>query len=161
MFLLHFTEKVLSELNLTIVSKCEQYSDLATRYLFRLNNIHYILKSLQRTNLLDVVSLAEPECESNYQQLIRELKKSYQKTWSKLLANVGNLDELPRAVAGGKLKDKDRSVVKDRFAAFNKELEEVCKVQRGLSVPDILLREGLKRDNAENIVPKYNSFFEM
>lgn len=155
-------EKAISELNLTIVSKCEQYGDLATRHLFRLNNIHYILKSLQRTNLLDVICLAEPECESNYQQLIRELKKSYQKTWSKLLANVGALDELPRPPSSsGKLKDKERAAIKDRFAAFNKDLEEACKVQRGLSVPDILLREGLKRDNAENIVPKYNSFFEM
>lgn len=151
-------EKALSELNLTIVSKCEQYGDLATRHLFRLNNIHYILKSLQRTNLLDVVCLAEPECESNYQQLIHELKRSYQRTWTKLLANV-SLEELPRPV-GGKLKDKERNTIKDRFAAFNKELEEACKIQKALSVPDILLREGLKRDNAENIIPKYNSFFE-
>lgn len=155
------SEKALSELNLTIVSKCDQYGDLATRHLFRLNNIHYILKSLQRTNLLDVVCLAEPECENNYQQLIRELKKSYQRTWSKLLANVSQLDELPRVSPGIKLKDKERSAIKDRFSAFNKELEEICKVQRSLSVPDILLREGLKRDNAENIVPKYNTFFEM
>lgn len=124
-----------------------------------MNNIHYILKSLQRTNLLDVVCLAEPECETNYQNLIRELKKAYQKTWSKLLANVGPLEELPRPVSG-KLKDKERNTIKDRFAAFNKELEESCKIQKGLSVPDILLREGLKRDNAENIIPKYNSFFE-
>lgn len=142
------------------MSKCEQYSDLATRYLFRLNNQHYILKSLQRSNLLDVVCLAEPECESNYQQLIRELKKSYQKTWSKLLSHIGQLDELPRVSPGMKLKDKERGAIKDRFSAFNKELEEICKVQRSLSVPDILLREGLKRDVAENIVPKYNSFFE-
>lgn len=147
-------------MNLTIESKCDQYGDLATRYLFRLNNIHYILKSL-RSNLLDVICLAEPECESNYQQLIRDLKKSYQKTWSKLLVNVGQLDELPRITAGAKLKDKERSAIKDRFSAFNKELEEICKIQRSLSVPDILLREGLKRDNAENIVPKYNTFFEM
>lgn len=134
---------------------------MATRYLFRLNNIHYILKSLQRTNLLEVVSLAEPECEANYLNSIRELKISYQKTWSKLLANVSQLDELPRVSPGTKLKDKERSAIKDRFSSFNKELEDICKIQRSLSVPDILLREGLKRDNAENIVPKYNTFFEM
>lgn len=71
------------------------------------------------------------------------------------------MDELPRCSPGVKLKDKERSVIKDRCSAFNKEFEEICKIQRSLSVPDILLREGLKRDNAENIVPKYNSFFEM
>lgn len=156
-----FLEKALSELNLTIVSKCDQYSDMATRYLFRLNNIHYILKSLQRNNLLNIVCLAEPDCESNYEQLIRELKKSYQKTWTKLLNNITQLEELPRVHPGIKLKDKERNAIKDRFSAFNKELDEICKIQRSLSVPDILLREGLKRDNSEKIVPKYNSFFEM
>lgn len=64
-------EKVLSELNLTIISKCEQYSDNATKHLFRLNNIHYILKSLQRSNLLDIVSFTEPDCERSYQELIQ------------------------------------------------------------------------------------------
>lgn len=28
-------------------------------------------------------------------------------------------------------------------------------------MPDVLLREGLKRDNAEHIIPQYNAFFEM
>lgn len=66
-----FLEKILSELNLTIISKCEQYSDNATKHLFRLNNIHYILKSLQRSNLLDIVSFTEPDCERSYQELIQ------------------------------------------------------------------------------------------
>lgn len=65
------SEKVLSELNLTIVSKCEQYNDHATRYLFRLNNIYYILKSLQRSNTLDLLILTEPDCERHYLELIQ------------------------------------------------------------------------------------------
>lgn len=44
---------------------------------------------------------------------------------------------------------------------FNKELEDACKVQRGISVPDVILREGLKRDNVEHLIPQYNAFFEM
>lgn len=70
-FFVVVAERVLSELNLTIVNKCEQYSDLATKHLFRLNNIHYILKSLQRTNLLDLVAFTGPDCERNYQELIQ------------------------------------------------------------------------------------------
>lgn len=69
-------------MNLTIVTKCEQYNDLATKCLFRLNNIHYILKSLQRTSLLDLVAMTEPDCEKYYQELIQELKNSYQKSWA-------------------------------------------------------------------------------
>lgn len=44
---------------------------------------------------------------------------------------------------------------------FNKELEEACKIQRPISVPDVILREGLKRDNSEHLIPQYNAFFEM
>jgi exocyst complex protein 7 len=40
-------------------------------------------------------------------------------------------------------------------------LEEAVKNQKSLSVPDVLLREGLKRDNSEHIIPQYNAFFEM
>ncbi|KAH8394997.1 hypothetical protein KR215_004031 [Drosophila sulfurigaster] len=154
-----YIKKALAELNLSIMNKCEQYNDQATKHLFRLNNIHYILKSLQRSNLIDLVTLAEPECEHSYLEMIRELKTSYQKTWSKMLSGISSLDELPKPVAG-KVKDKDRSVLKERFSTFNKDFEEACKIQRGISIPDVILREGIKRDNAEHILPKYNRFHD-
>lgn len=46
------------------------------------------------------------------------------------------------------------------FQGFNKEMEEISKVQRGYSVPDFELREGLKRDNKEYILPKYYLFYD-
>lgn len=159
MYLGLYVKKVLSELNLTIVSKCEQYGDHATRHLFRLNNIHYILKSLQRSKVLDILLMTEPECERNYQELIQELHNQYQRSWLRLISMISPLDDLPRPV-NGKVKDKERAILKERFSGFNKELEDACKIQRGISVPDVLLREGLKRDNAEHIIPQYNAFFE-
>lgn len=158
-FLGLYVKRVLSELNLTIVSKCEQYNDQATRHLFRLNNTHYILKSLQRSNVLELLLITEPECERNYMELIQELHSSYQRSWSRLVSMISPLEDLPRPV-NGRVKDKERSILKDRFSGFNKELEDACKTQRGISVPDAILREGLKRDNSENIIPKYNAFFE-
>lgn len=158
-FLGLYVKRVLSELNLTIVSKCEQYGDYATRHLFRLNNIHYILKSLQRSNVLELLLMTEPECERNYMDLIQELHGAYQRSWARLISMISPLEDLPRPV-NGKVKDKERSILKERFSGFNKELEEACKTQRAISVPDVILREGLKRDNAENIIPQYNAFFE-
>lgn len=43
---------------------------------------------------------------------------------------------------------------------FNKEMEDIAKVQRSYSIPDVELRESLKRDNKEYILPKYNQFYE-
>lgn len=106
-------------MNLTIVTKCEQYNDLATKCLFRLNNIHYILKSLQRTSLLDLVAMTEPDCEKYYQELIQELKNSYQKSWARLLANISPLDDLPRPL-NGKIRDKERQILKERFSVIRR-----------------------------------------
>lgn len=36
----------------------------------------------------------------------------------------------------------------------------MARVQRGYSIPDVELRESLKRDNKEYILPKYNAFYE-
>ena len=156
-----YFRKVLTELNFTIITKADQiYNHDATRQLFKLNNIYYILKSLQRNNLLDVVKFTEVDCEKRYLKMIDDLKHAYQQTWQKMLMHIVPLDECPRAT-GGKLKDKDRAVVKEKFANFNKEFDESCKAQKYISVPDVLLREGLKRDNSETVVPPYNSFYEL
>uniref|UniRef100_A0A1B0FPI7 Exocyst complex component 7 n=1 Tax=Glossina morsitans morsitans TaxID=37546 RepID=A0A1B0FPI7_GLOMM len=155
-----YIKKALAELNLSIMNKCEQYNDQATKHLFRLNNINYILNSLITSNLIDIVTMAEPDCRNSYIETIKELKCSYQKTWAKMLANISPLEELPKP-AQGKVKDKDRSILKERFLTFNKDFEEACKIQRSISIPDVTLRQGIKRDNEEHILPKYNEFFKM
>ena len=45
------------------------------------------------------------------------------------------------------------------FQGFNKELEEICRVQKGYAIPDSELREVLKRDNRDFVLPKYQAFF--
>lgn len=75
---MYFTEKVLSQLNLMLVNRSDSYSEPGVKYLFRLNNCHYVVKSLQRSSLLDIVSLTEPECENTYDEMIALHKKSYQ-----------------------------------------------------------------------------------
>ncbi|XP_055608745.1 exocyst complex component 7 [Uranotaenia lowii] len=156
-----YVRKVLAELNYTIATKSEQYGDLATKQLFKLNNTHYILKSLQRSNLIDIVSLTEHDCEKRYQKMIQDLKKAYLSSWSKLISSIAPLEDAPRTGPGGRVKDKERALIKERFSSFNKELDDAVRTQRAISVPDVLLREGIKRDNAEHIVPQYNSFFEI
>lgn len=156
-----YFRKVLTELNFTIITKADQiYSHEATRQLFKLNNIYYILKSLQRNNLLDVVKFTEVDCEKRYLKMIDDLKKAYQATWQKMLSNITPIEDCPRPI-NGRLKDKDRATVKEKFASFNKDFEESCKHQRPVSVPDVLLREGLKRDNAETVLPHYDAFFRL
>ncbi|XP_063699362.1 exocyst complex component 7 [Culicoides brevitarsis] len=154
-----YVRKVLTELNYTIVAKSDLYSDPATKQIFKLNNVHYILKSLQQSNLLDLISITETDTESRYNKMIQELKQAYHASWGRLLGAL-SLDDMPRPV-NGKCKEKERQIVKDRFSTFNKELEEAVKIQRKITIPDVILREGIKRDNLENIIPAYNAFFEL
>lgn len=48
----------------------------------------------------------------------------------------------------------------DKFSGFNKEMEDISATQRSYSIPDVELRESLKRDNKEYILPKYSSFYD-
>lgn len=100
---------------MTIVSKCEKYNDHATRYLFRLNNTHYVLKSLQRSNILAMLTMTERDSERQYLELIKELTTSYQKSWSRLIEYIHPLDDLPRPIDGW-VKEKDRAILKERFS---------------------------------------------
>ncbi|XP_019875893.1 exocyst complex component 7 [Aethina tumida] len=150
-----YIKKVLVQLNHTLVSKSEQYSDSALKALFRLNNNNYVLKSLQRTNLLELYLISEPKCEEYYYKFMDDYKQAYSQSWNKLLHYI-NCDD---PIVGDKLKDKERAIIKEKFAGFNKEIEEISKVQRGYSIPDIQLRESIKRDNKELIIPKYNAFY--
>lgn len=47
-----------------------------------------------------------------------------------------------------------------QFQGFNKEMEEMCRVQRSYSIPDRELCVSLKRDNMEYILPKYQVFYD-
>lgn len=59
--------------------------------------------------------LAQHDCRNSYIETIKELKCSYQKTWTKMLSSISLLDDLPRIQSDGKIKDKDRGVLKERF----------------------------------------------
>lgn len=75
---MYFSGKVLSELNCTLMSKSELYPDAGVKALFRLNNAHHVLKALQRSNLLDLVAISEPDCEATYLALMTSHKLAYQ-----------------------------------------------------------------------------------
>ncbi|BET02952.1 exocyst complex component [Nesidiocoris tenuis] len=151
-----YIKRALSQLNHTLMSKSEAYSEPGVKAIFRLNNCHHVLKALQRSTLLALVSTCEPDCEQTYLDMISAQKKAYLISWNKVLAHIVALDDVQ--IAPNRMKDKDRSLIKERFAGFNKEMEEIAKLQRGYSIPDVELRESLKRDNKEYILPKYNAF---
>lgn len=166
-----YITRVLAALVSTLTSKSDTYSDVYLRAIFRMNNLHYIVKALQRTGLLEIVHLHNHGIENTYGDQIRDQKRVYSQSWSRVLHYVMEVDKpISQARAslntasqvpiGMKLRDKDKQNIKDKFAGFNKEMEEITRTQKAYAVPDIQLRESLKRDNKEFILPKYTMFYE-
>ncbi|GBO16903.1 Exocyst complex component 7 [Araneus ventricosus] len=165
-----YITRVLSTLTTTLNNKSNYYSDGFLCAIFRLNNLHYILKALQRTGLIEIVKLHASDVEKNLNLQIRDQKRVYSQSWSRVLhyvmevdkpisqqRAVSNTSQLPSSM---KLRDKDKQNIKDKFAGFNKEMEEITRTQKAYAVPDVELRESLKRDNKEFIIPKYTMFYE-
>ncbi|KAH7970301.1 hypothetical protein HPB49_002387 [Dermacentor silvarum] len=162
--LAQYVTRVLSALNLTLHNKSARYEDQALQAVFRLNNLHYVLRALVRSGLLEVVQMYEPTLGQQYEEQIRDQKRLYSQSWSRVLHYVLEVDRplstSAVAAGGAKLRDKDRQTIKDKFTGFNRELEELYRVQKAYAVPDVELRESLKRDNKEFVLPKYKMFYD-
>uniref|UniRef100_T1J1M1 Vitellogenin domain-containing protein n=1 Tax=Strigamia maritima TaxID=126957 RepID=T1J1M1_STRMM len=144
----HYILRVLTTLNLTLCNKSESYSDPCLKSIFRLNNLNYISKSLQRSGLLEIVQMYNKDIEEHFNDQIREHKRLYSHSWSRVLHYVMEVDKpLSPFSTTGKLKDKDRQNIKDKFT-------------KGYALPDVELREGIKRENKEFILPKYQAFYD-
>ena len=82
-------------------------------------------------------------------------------SWNKVLAPIWNSEDVPASLLlSGRLREKDKALIKEKFSVLNKEFDILAHEQRGFSVPDIELRESLKRDNKEYILPKYQAFYD-
>ncbi|XP_052068125.1 exocyst complex component 7-like isoform X1 [Mytilus californianus] len=159
-----YMTKVLSALGLNLSNKSETYNDPTLRPVFMLNNYNYILKSITRNGLLNLIHLCNKDVGQYYEDQIHEQKRLYSESWSKVLHYILEIDE-PLSqqrlmMPDVKLKDKEKQNIKDKFSGFNKELEEIMKSQKGYAIPDQELREALKKDNKDFIIPRYKMFLE-
>ncbi|CAG5116997.1 unnamed protein product [Candidula unifasciata] len=157
-----YMTRVLSALGLNLSNKAETYSDPALRPVFMLNNFNYIIKSLTRSGLLELLSAWNKDIADFYNSQILEQKREYSQSWSKALHYILEMDKplsQHRAQDNVKLKDKERQNIKDKFTGFNKELEEIFRVQKTYAMPDSELRASLVAENKEYMVPRYTLFY--
>ncbi|XP_011304280.1 exocyst complex component 7 [Fopius arisanus] len=147
-----YIKKVLAQLNLALVSKSDtSYSDPALRALFKLNNHNYVVEKLRNSTLLELLLLAESTAAQTYQDLLIKDKTNYvSATFAKARTFLEHsADETELAVKS----------LKERFSGFSRELEEAAKNQRTYSVPDARLRETLRRELQQSLVPQYSIFY--
>ncbi|KAL4711630.1 hypothetical protein ACJJTC_011338, partial [Scirpophaga incertulas] len=148
--------KLLAQLNFTLRTKSEQYPE-ALKAIFLLNNTVYLLQGLQRSGLLDLLSLAEREVATNYRDMVNEHKACLpRKVWNKLLAHIVLEEPLPAKLRGSRPAAASRINLRRSIASGKK----AARAQVCYSVPDAELREELKRSNKQALLPRYTAFYD-
>ncbi|NXU57164.1 EXOC7 protein, partial [Turnix velox] len=149
--------KVLGNLQLNLLSKSKVYEDTALSAIFLHNNYNYILKSLEKSELIQLVAVTQKTAERSYRELIEQQIQTYQRSWLKVTDYILERN-LPVFQPGVKLKDKERQMIKERFKGFNDGLEELCKIQKAWAIPDMEQRDKIRRAQKTIVKETYGAF---
>eukprot|EP00063_Salmo_salar_P083191 XP_014058026.1 PREDICTED: exocyst complex component 7-like isoform X6 [Salmo salar] len=149
--------KVLEHLQYNLQSKAKVYEDHALGAIFLLNNYNYILKSMKKSSLFEVVKTSGRDPEVEYGELIEQQKRAYQHSWLKVTECLTE-NNLPTFKPGDKLKEKDCQVIKDKFKSFNEGLEELYKAQKAWAIPDREQRQAICQAQREMVSKAYTAF---
>jgi len=149
-----YISRCLAAISANLEAKAK-YEDPALKSLFFMNNYNFVFDRLKKTELIKIVESYDSETSSRYRAAILEHKASYIKGWERVTqyCSIEGVD-----LQEHKLRDKDKSTVKDRFKNFNSEFEDVVAKHQRWSVPDDILREKLRSEVAEQIRPHYGMF---
>ncbi|NWH36856.1 EXOC7 protein, partial [Chloropsis hardwickii] len=148
--------KVLGNLQLNLLSKSKVYEDPALSAIFLHNNYNYILKSLEKSELIQLVAVTQKTAERSYRELIEQQIQTYQRSWLKVTDFLER--NLPVFQPGVKLKDKERQMIKERFKGFNDGLEELCKIQKAWAIPDMEQRDKIRQAQKSIVKETYGAF---
>ncbi|XP_067572649.1 exocyst complex component 7 isoform X4 [Pseudorca crassidens] len=149
--------KVLGNLQLNLLSKSKVYEDPALSAIFLHNNYNYILKALEKSELIQLVAVTQKTAERSYREHIEQQIQTYQRSWLKVTDYIAEKN-LPVFQPGVKLRDKERQVIKERFKGFNDGLEELCKIQKAWAIPDMEQRNKIRQAQKNIVKETYGAF---
>uniref|UniRef100_A0A8C0BL87 Exocyst complex component 7 n=1 Tax=Buteo japonicus TaxID=224669 RepID=A0A8C0BL87_9AVES len=142
--------KVLGNLQLNLLSKSKVYEDPALSAIFLHNNYNYILKSLEKSELIQLVAVTQKTAERSYRELIEQQIQTYQRSWLKVTDYILERN-LPVFQPGVKVRGWARM-------GFNDGLEELCKIQKAWAIPDMEQRDKIRRAQKTIVKETYGAF---
>lgn len=156
------TMRIMQALQTNLDGKSKQYKDPALTHLFLMNNIHYMVRSVRRSEAKDLLG---DDWVQRHRRIVQQHANQYKRTaWAKILQclSVQGLTSSGGggsvATDGGNSSGVSRALIKDRFKLFNIQFEELHQKQSQWTVPDTELRESLRLAVAEVLLPAYRSF---
>ncbi|KAK6933576.1 Exocyst complex subunit Exo70, C-terminal [Dillenia turbinata] len=157
------TMRIMQALQTNLDGKSKQYKDAALTHLFLMNNIHYIVRSVRRSEAKDLLG---DDWVQRHRRVVQQHANQYKRiAWAKILQSLSiqgltSSGGSANAVGtdAGSSSGVSRALVKDRFKTFNMQFEELHQRQSQWTVPDTELRESLRLAVAEVLLPAYRSF---
>ncbi|XP_022132414.1 exocyst complex component EXO70A1 isoform X2 [Momordica charantia] len=153
------TTRIMQALQTNLDGKSKQYRDPALTQLFLMNNIHYIVRSVRRSEAKDLLG---DDWVQIHRRIVQQHANQYKRiSWAKILqcltvqASGGS-----GGASGDASSGLSRAMVKDRLKTFNIQFEELHQRQSQWTVPDSELRESLRLAVAEVLLPAYRSFIK-
>ncbi|CAN6445050.1 unnamed protein product [Victoria cruziana] len=158
------TMRIMSALQVNLDAKSKQYKDPALTQLFLMNNIHYMVKSVRKSEAKDLLG---DDWVQRHRRVVQQHANQYKRiTWNKIVQSL-SVQGLSSSGGGsvpgadsGNSSGVSRSMVKERFKNFNVMFEELHQKQSQWTVPDSELRESLRLSVAEILLPAYRSFIK-
>ncbi|CAD6254707.1 unnamed protein product [Miscanthus lutarioriparius] len=150
------TTRIMQALQNNLDGKSKQYKDPALTYLFLMNNIHYIVRSVRRSEAKDILG---DDWIQRHRRIVQQNANQYKRVaWAKILQTLS----VQGAGSSGDLTSSgvSRATIKERFKSFNTQFEELHAKQSQWIVPDQELRESLRLAVAEVLLPAYRSFIK-
>uniref|UniRef100_A0A673X3I2 Exocyst complex component 7 n=1 Tax=Salmo trutta TaxID=8032 RepID=A0A673X3I2_SALTR len=137
--------KVLGNLQLNLLSKSKVYEDSALSAIFLHNNYNYILKSLEKSELIQLVTVTQKKAESSYRELIEQQIQIYQRSWYKVTEHIT---------------DRNMPAFQPGTKGFNDGLEELCKIQKVWAIPDKEQRDAIRHAQRKVVSEAYRAFLQ-
>ncbi|KAI5073125.1 hypothetical protein GOP47_0011138 [Adiantum capillus-veneris] len=157
------TMKIMSALQTNLDGKSKLYRDPALAHVFLMNNIHYMVKSVRRSEAKDVLG---EDWVQRHRRIVQQHAQNYKRVaWTKVLQSL-SVQGLTSSGSGGLGNDGSistgvsRALLKERFKTFNIQFDELYQRQTQWFVPDAELRESLRLAVAEVLLPAYRSFLK-
>ncbi|OVA08321.1 Exocyst complex protein Exo70 [Macleaya cordata] len=145
---------IILNLQFNLEGKSKHYKDASLPHLFFMNNIHYILQKVKGSP--ELREMIGDDYLKKLSGKVRQSAMNYQRsTWLRILYC---LRDEGLHVSGSFSSGVSKTVLRERFKAFNSIFEEVHRTQVTWLVPDTQLREELRISISEKLIPAYRSF---
>ncbi|KAH0449768.1 hypothetical protein IEQ34_020460 [Dendrobium chrysotoxum] len=158
------TMRIMQALQSNLDGKSKQYKDPALTYLFIMNNIHYMVRSVRRSEAKDLLG---DDWVQRHRRIVQQNANQYKRVaWAKILQSLSVQGQsssggsVPGGSDGGNSSGVSRATIKERLKSFNVQFEELHQRQSQWTVPDPELRESLRLAVAEVLLPAYRSFIK-